>query len=60
MLGDAELATAEKGRVAYEESVKQLARFITWFKDRPKDVRRDLHRKPPTMPMPWGQRPIGS
>ena len=60
MLGDAELATAEKGRVAYDESVKQLVRFITWFKDRPKDERRDLHRKPPTMPIPWGQRPIGS
>jgi creatinine amidohydrolase len=59
VLGDAELATAEKGRVAYEESVKQLARFIAWFKDRPKDVRRDLHRTPPTMPIPWGQRPIG-
>jgi creatinine amidohydrolase len=58
VLGDAELATAEKGRVAYEESVKQLARFITWFKDRPKDARRDLHRTPPTMPIPWGQRPI--
>ena len=59
VLGDAELATAEKGRVAYEESVKQLARFIAWFKDRPKDARVDLHRKPPTMPIPWGQRPIG-
>ena len=57
VLGEAELATAEKGRVAYEESVKQLARFVTWFKDRPKDVRRDLHRTPPTMPIPWGQRP---
>ena len=29
--------------------------FVTWFKDRPKDVRRDRHRKPPTMPIPWGQ-----
>jgi creatinine amidohydrolase len=60
VLGEAELATAEKGRVAYEESVKQLARFIAWFKDRPKDVRRDRHRVPPTMPIPWGQRPLGS
>jgi creatinine amidohydrolase len=59
VLGDAELATAEKGRVAYEESVKQLARFIAWFKDRPKDARRDLHRTPPTMPIPWGQRSMG-
>jgi creatinine amidohydrolase len=59
VLGDAELATAEKGREAYEEAVKQLVRFIAWFKDRPKDVRRDRHRRPPTMPMPWKQRPIG-
>jgi creatinine amidohydrolase len=55
VLGDAELATAEKGRQAYEEAVKQLTRFIHYFKDRPADVRRDHHRKPPTMPMPWGQ-----
>ena len=26
---------AEKGRQAYEEAVKQLVRFVTWFKDRP-------------------------
>jgi creatinine amidohydrolase len=55
VLGDAELATAEKGRQAYEEAVKQLTGFIHYFKDRPVDVRRDRHRKPPTMPMPWGQ-----
>jgi creatinine amidohydrolase len=60
VLGEAELATAEKGRGAYEEAVKQLVRFITWFKDRPKDARRDRHRTPPTMPIPWGQRPLGS
>ena len=58
VLGDAELASAEKGHAAYEEAVKQLARFITWFRDRPKDARRDRHRQPPTMPMPWGQKPI--
>jgi creatinine amidohydrolase len=49
------LATAEKGREVYEEAVKQLVRFVTWFKDRPKDIRRDLHRRPPTMAMPWNQ-----
>lgn len=59
VLGEAELATAEKGREAYEEAVKQLVRFVSWFKDRPKDQRRDLHRKPPTMPIPWGQRSYG-
>ena len=58
VLGDAKLASAEKGREAYEEAVKQLARFVTWFRDRPIDARRDRHRQPPTMPMPWGQRPI--
>src|SRR5437667_6941907 len=58
VLGDAELATAEKGREAYEEAVKQLLRFVTYFKDRPKDQRRLRHRRPPTMPIPWGQRPL--
>ena len=58
VLGDAELATAEKGQQAYEEAVKQLARLVTWFKDRPKDARRDFHRHKPTMPIPWGQRPL--
>ena len=58
VLGDAEKATPEKGRLAYEEAVKQLARFITWFRDRPVDQRRDRHRSQPTMPMPWGQGPL--
>ncbi|MEO2090595.1 MAG: creatininase family protein, partial [Gemmataceae bacterium] len=59
VLGDAELASAEKGRRAYEEAVKQFVRFVTWWHPRPKDVRRDFHRTPPTMPIPWGQRPVG-
>ena len=59
VLGQPELATAEKGKSAYEEAVKQLCRYVTYFKDRPKDVRKDRHRKPPTMPIPWGQRPLG-
>jgi creatinine amidohydrolase len=58
VLGDAELASEEKGRVAYEEAVKQLARFVSWFKERPADRRRDHHRAAPTMPLPWGQRPV--
>ena len=60
VLGEAELATEDKGRRAYEEAVKQLVTFVRWFKDRPKDQRRNLHRKPPTMPIPWGQRDNGS
>ncbi len=58
VLGDAELATEEKGQRVYVEAVKQLVSYATWWKDRPKDVRKDRHRVPPTMPMPWGQRPL--
>jgi creatinine amidohydrolase len=58
VLGEPELATPEKGRQVYEEAVKQLVRFVTWFKDRPCDVRLDRHRKTPTMPIPWNQRPL--
>jgi creatinine amidohydrolase len=56
VLGEAELATKEKGKQACEEAVKQLVRYVKYFKDRPKDQRKDLHRTPPTMPIPWGQR----
>jgi len=55
VLGEPELASVEKGERAYDEAVTQLVRFVTWFKDRPKDVRRDRHRRPATIPMPWGQ-----
>jgi creatinine amidohydrolase len=55
VLGEAELATVEKGKAAYDEAVKQLVQLVSWFKDRPKDQRRSHHRKPPTMPMPWRQ-----
>jgi len=58
VMGEAELATADKGRQVYEEAVKQLSRFVTWFKDRPKDERRDRHRTPPTMSFPWGQQSL--
>ena len=55
VLGEAELATAEKGKAACEEAVQQLVRFVKHFKDRPKDQRKDHHRTPPTFPVPWGQ-----
>lgn len=58
VLGEAELGTVEKGQQVYEEAVKQLANFVAWFKDRPKDERQDRHRTPPTMPIPWGQQPL--
>jgi creatinine amidohydrolase len=55
VLGEAELASVEKGKAAYEEAVKQLVRLVTWFKQRPKDERRSHHRQPPSMSMPWNQ-----
>ena len=55
VLGEAELATVEKGKAAYDEAVKQLVNLVTWFKDRPKDQRQSHHRTPPTMSMPWRQ-----
>jgi creatinine amidohydrolase len=58
VLGEAELATEEKGKRAYDEAVKQLVTFISWFKDRPRDVRGDRHRQAPTMPIPWDQKPL--
>ena len=59
VIGNPELATPEKGKEAYEEAVKQLVRFVHWFHARPLDPRRDHHRTPPTMPMPWDQKSIG-
>jgi creatinine amidohydrolase len=58
VIGDAELATAEKGREAYEEAVKQLTAFVQWFQPRPVDQRGSRHRQPPTMPLPWDQQSL--
>jgi creatinine amidohydrolase len=58
VLGEAELGSVEKGKRAYEEAVKQLVGFVNWFQPRPKDKRKDHHRKPPTFPIPWDQRPL--
>ena len=58
--GDSELATAEKGKVAFEEAVKQLCRLIDYFHGRPKDKRQDHHWRTPDMRIPWGLQPIQS
>jgi creatinine amidohydrolase len=59
VLGEAELATKEKGERVYREAVKQLCNFVNYFHPRPKDRRRELHRQPPTIPIPWKQRSHG-
>lgn len=54
-LGAADLATAQKGKVAVEESAKQLARLVKEFGARPKSPHTSHHLIAPTMDMPWGQ-----
>lgn len=55
VLGEAELATAEKGKVAFEEAVKQLCAFLEEWSAAPAPTRKENHATPPTIPMPWGQ-----
>jgi creatinine amidohydrolase len=58
VLGEPELATKEKGEAAYLEAVKQLVNLVEYYHGRPRDVRKDRHRNPPTMPIPWKQREV--
>lgn len=55
VLGEAELATKEKGKRAVDEAARQFARLVTEFANRPKPPRGEHHAVPPTFPMPWGQ-----
>ena len=55
VLGEAELATPEKGQRALAEAAKQFARLVEEFARRPKPPRGDHHATAPTMPFPWGQ-----
>jgi creatinine amidohydrolase len=58
VMGQPELATVEKGRLIYEEGVKQLSGMIEFFHGRPKDVRTPHQANETTMPIPWNQREI--
>ena len=53
ILGQATLATKEKGAAVAQEVSSQFARLITEFRARPKPPRGDHHATPPTMPMPF-------
>jgi creatinine amidohydrolase len=55
VLGEAELASKEKGRRVVEEAARRFADLIKEFSARPKPKRGDHHDRLPTMPMPWGQ-----
>ena len=55
VLGQATLATREKGGRAVEEAARQLARMLAEFRALPQPPRGDHHGVAPSMPMPWGQ-----
>ena len=58
VIGDATVATPEKGRAAVAEAAKQLVRLVTEFGERPIHPRALHHETAPTMPMPWGQQSL--
>jgi creatinine amidohydrolase len=53
VLGQASLATREKGEAVVKQVSSQLARMVTEFRALPKPPRGDHHTTPPSMPMPW-------
>ena len=60
VLGEAELATAEKGRAGLRGGGQAAGPLRdAGSRTGPRTTRRDRHRQPPTMPIPWGQRPVG-
>jgi creatinine amidohydrolase len=50
--GRADLGTAEKGKIIFEEAVKQLVAFVKEFDAMPLKTRVDHHKEPPTTPEP--------
>jgi creatinine amidohydrolase/Fe(II)-dependent formamide hydrolase-like protein len=52
IFGQAMLATAEKGRLIFEETVKHLVNFAEEFQNRPARSRVDHHTLKPTSPLP--------
>lgn len=52
VMGQPDLASAEKGKRIFEEAVTQLVRFIGEFQKRPTRPRIDHHAQPPTSPLP--------
>jgi len=52
--GAPELATKEKGQLAFEHTVNRVIDLARWLKNRPEDVRRDQHTTPPTTSLRFG------
>jgi creatinine amidohydrolase len=51
-IGQPTLASAEKGKVIFEESVTRLVEFVQAFQRRPRPPRVDHHTVKPTTPLP--------
>lgn len=52
--GAPELATKEKGELAFEHAVNRLIDLVTWLKHRPADIRRDHHNAPSSKTLTFG------
>jgi creatinine amidohydrolase len=53
VMGEAEKATAEKGRVVFEEASRQLAAFVGEYYTRKIEPRQDKHSTPPTFELSY-------
>jgi creatinine amidohydrolase len=51
--GAPELATEEKGRLAFEHAANRLVDLVRWFRSRPTEARREHHATPPTFALPF-------
>ncbi len=52
--GAPELATEEKGRLAFDHAADRLVELVRWLRSRPKEARREHHAAPPTFDLPFG------
>jgi creatinine amidohydrolase len=53
VIGRPELATLEKGELAFERAVARLVDLARWLKGRPAPPRREHHATAPTFPLPF-------
>jgi creatinine amidohydrolase len=53
VMGEAEKATAEKGKLVFEEASRQLAAFVGEYYERKIEPRTDKHTTPPTFALSY-------
>ncbi len=52
-MGNPELATPEKGSLAYNHAVDRLVNLVSWFKGRPEQERGERHAQKPGFALPF-------